>query len=175
MSDPFIAEIRMFPYSYAPHGWAYCDGQSIPISQNQTLFALLGIIYGGDGRTRFSVPNLKGRVPLGSGCGPGLSSYLQGQTGGVRDASLNPSNLPAHRHGAKYSTARATTDDPTGNFVAKDTDVDVDYWADDDGSYIPMSSSALAQAGGKAPHMNCQPFVVVPFCIALDGVYPTRS
>jgi microcystin-dependent protein len=177
MSDPFIGEIRMFPYSFAPRGWAYCLGQEISIGENQALFAILGIMYGGNGRTTMGLPNLQGRAPVQQGQGPGLSSYPIGALGGQPVSHLDEAQLPEHTHGAKSTMATATSGVP-GNtmYTAKEDDTSSKFWADSDpDNAAPMANKALAPAGNDKDHENRQPFLTIPFCIALEGIFPTRS
>ncbi len=179
MSEPFYAEIRMFPYNFAPRDWAYCDGQYLSVVQNTALFSLIGTTYGGYSRygvDYFAIPDLRGRVPLHPRTGPGLSSHMLGQLGGESTVRLQEDNLPTHTHNVRYSMEDAFTNDPSKMCVAKEKDTDIKIWAEDEGTdYIPMASSALKKSGGVDPHENRQPFLVVPFCICLDGLYPPRS
>jgi microcystin-dependent protein len=156
MSDPFVAEIRLFAGNFAPRGWAFCNGQLLPISQNTALFALLGTSYGGDGRTTFALPDLRGAVPVGAGRGPGLSDRVLGEQGGVPTVTLLRSELPAH--GVPASTARATTNRATDAVPAAG------------GRY---ATGAVAQAN-PVPHNNRPPHLGLHYIIALQGIFPPR-
>ena len=171
MADPFVAEIRIFPFNFAPKGWAWCNGQLLPISQNTALFSLLGTIYGGDGKSTFALPNIMGRTLMHPRQGPGLSLHDLGETGGSETVTLLESEIPAHAH-----TARALNDDglseaPVGNVPAKNKF----YHTDNAQPLVPMSASALAPAGGSTPHNNMQPYLTFYFNIALQGVFPPRT
>jgi microcystin-dependent protein len=174
MADPFVAEIRIFPFNFAPRGWAWCDGQLLPISQNTALFSLLGTTYGGDGRSNFALPDLQGRAPMHPGQGPGLSLHDLGETGGSETVSLLESEIPAHAH-----TLRAFNDVgdyplPQGNSLAT-VGGDNLYQSNTSQNLVPMSDNALAPAGGDAPHNNLMPYLTFYFCIALQGVFPPRT
>ncbi len=175
MSEPFIAEIRMLPYSYAPKYWAYCDGGLMDINQNTALFALIGTTYGGNGRTTMGLPNLQGRAPLHQGHGPGLSYYRLGQMGGNPGIPLHINNLPAHKHTAYAVRKASDSDDPTDRLLSQDKDNNTYKTEPDPSNHVPMSISALSQSGGGKDHENRQPFLCVPFCIALQGIFPSRN
>lgn len=173
MSDPFVAEIRIFGFTFAPRGWATCDGQLLPISQNTALFSLLGTSYGGNGTTNFGLPNLQSRAPLHWGQGAGLSQYDLGESGGVANVTLQAANVPAHSHGVLAATGAAGATSPTNN-----------AWAAGTGRTPPpqfQSGAPNAQmlptgpAGQGQPHNNLQPYLTLNFCIALQGVFPPRS
>jgi microcystin-dependent protein len=161
----------MFAGNFAPRGWALCDGQLVAISQNPTLFSLLGTTYGGDGRITFGLPDLRGRVPVHYGNGPGLSSRNIGQKSGAESVTLVSTQLPSHTHPLQGSTDAATTQDPTGNVFAR-TSGDA-YGSDFSASN--MNGAALGNSGGNQSHTNLMPFQVVNFIVALVGVYPSRS
>jgi microcystin-dependent protein len=172
MADPFVAEIRIFPFNFAPRGWAWCDGQLLPISQNTALFSLLGTTYGGDGKSTFALPDLQGNAPMHPGQGPGLSLHDLGEIGGSETVSLLEWEIPSHAH-----TLRASLDDgdltipaPTRS-LAKAQGQNVYAPA---GSSVQMSGDALAPAGGDQPHNNMMPYLTFYFCIALQGVFPQR-
>jgi microcystin-dependent protein len=169
MADPFVAEIRVFPFNFAPRGWAWCDGQLLPLSQNTALFSLLGTTYGGNGRSNFALPDLQGRVPMHPGQGPGLSLHDLGETGGSETVSLLESEIPAHSHGARGTDERGDLTSPVGNWLATGTNM---YLAAVD---TQMAPEALAPAGGDQPHNNLQPYLTFYFCIALQGVFPPRG
>lgn len=174
MSDPFVAEIRIFPFNFAPRGWAFCDGQLMPISQNTALFSLLGTMYGGDGKSTFALPNFQGSAPMFWGQGPGLSLYDQGQTGGSETVTLLESELPAHAHqasGAAGSGPTSPTNSTWGTGVGR-TPPPVYV---DGNPNVSMAPATLTFAGGSLPHNNMQPYLTLNFCIAMQGVYPPRG
>ena len=170
--DPFVAEIRIFPFNFAPKGWAFCDGQILPLSQNTALFSLLGTTYGGDGKSNFALPNMQGNVPMHPGQGPGLSLHDLGETGGSETVSLLESEIPSHSHAMTVSAADAQTGSPVGQLFASGVGIGM-YAAP--GALTPLSDNALAPAGGDQPHNNMQPYLTLSFCIALQGVYPPRT
>jgi microcystin-dependent protein len=171
--DPFVAEVRIFPFNFAPRGWAFCDGQLLPISQNTALFSLLGTTYGGDGKTNFALPDLQGRAPMHPGQGPGLSLHDLGEIGGSDTVSLLESEIPAHAHLLQTSAADVGEDNsPTGGALARSTGGAL-YGAPV--NLVAMSSNALAPSGGDQPHNNMMPYLTLNFCIALQGVYPPRT
>ena len=164
MSEAFIGEIRMVSFNFPPKGWAFCNGQLLPIAQNQALFSLLGTMYGGNGTTTFALPNLQGRSPVHVGSG-----LTQGQIGGEQAHTLIMSEMCAHTHGAKASTGAPTTGTPANNVWAA---LPGSYSANADGY---MNQTLDAPAGGGQPHENMQPYLVINFVIALTGIYPSRS
>jgi microcystin-dependent protein len=174
MSDPFIAEIRIFPFNFAPRGWALCDGQVMSISQNTALFSLLGTTYGGDGKTTFALPDLQGRAAMHSGQGPGLSSHDLGEAGGSETVSLLQSEMPAHPHNLQAQAAPADVAIPTGAVPARVIGT-TPYLPPAGGPLVSMAPVALGGAGGDQPHNNMQPYLTVNFCIALQGIFPPRS
>ena len=173
MADPFLAEIRIFPFFFAPHGWAFCDGQVLPLSQNTALFALLGTTYGGDGKSNFALPDLQGRAPMHPEQGPGLSLHDLGETGGSETVTLLEAEIPAHSHAANASQADAIERIPTGQLFA--TGIGIGYYAPASGGTTQLSPNALTPAGGDQPHNNLQPYVTFNFCIALQWVFPPRT
>ncbi len=178
MSDQFVAEIRIFGFNFAPAGWAFCDGQIMPISQNTALFSLLGTLYGGDGRTTFALPNLQGATPLQQGQGPGLSLRNLGESGGEETVTLLASEMPAHNHSAQAVAAGGTTVSPSGAAWAEGRSGRITsphYAAFDSNSTVAMAPAALAVAGGNQPHNNMPPYLTLNFCIALTGTFPARS
>jgi microcystin-dependent protein len=173
--DPFVGEIRAFPFNFAPTGWAMCNGQLLPISQNTALFSLLGTYYGGDGRSTFALPNLQGSVPLGAGQGAGLRDYYPGERGGSASVTLLPSEMPAHGHQLIASGETATVRRP-GPDRALAVSVDANAYAPTDaGPAVSLSPLAATVAGGSQPHNNMQPTLILNFCIALQGVFPPRG
>jgi len=170
--DPFVAEIRIFPFNFAPKGWAWCDGQLLPLSQNTALFSLLGTTYGGNGKSNFALPDLQGRTPMHPGQGPGLSLHDLGETGGSETVSLLESEIPAHSHAVQVSGQDATTRVVTGQMPA--TGIGVSIYGPQP-TTVSLSPNALAPAGGDQPHNNMQPYLTFYFCIALQGVFPPRG
>ncbi|MCC3156169.1 tail fiber protein [Hymenobacter sp. 15J16-1T3B] len=170
-NDPYVGEIILAAFNFAPRGYARCDGQLLPIQQNTALFALLGTTYGGDGRSNFALPNLNGCVPIGAGQGPGLSLRGLGDSGGVATVTLLESEIPAHTHTVEltYSTALGTTDSPANAFLASNASGLPQYAATGTGS---MGGGAI---GGAQPHNNLQPYQTLAYYIALQGVFPPRS
>jgi len=176
MADPFVAEIRIFPFNFAPKGWAFCDGQLLPLSQNTALFSLLGTTYGGDGKSTFALPDLQGNSAMHPGQGPGLSLHDLGETGGSETVTLLVSEIPAHAH----TVGRALND--AGNSITPANSV----WAQSAAGrgaaalYIDgaptgtVNPNSLSVTGGGLPHNNMQPYLTLNFCIALQGVFPAR-
>ena len=171
MSDPFIGEIRMFAGNFAPRGWAFCDGQLLAVSQNDALFSLFGTTYGGDGRTTFGLPDLRGRIPIHAGTGPGLSSRVLGNRGGQEAVTLTPNQLPAHTHALQAARQPATDALPEGKVTAR---TDVDIYVEREPPATSMNESAITRAGGSQAHPNLLPFQCVYFIVALVGIYPPR-
>src|SRR5687767_10648488 len=172
MADPFVAEIRIFPFNFAPRGWAWCDGQLLPLSQNTALFSLLGTTYGGDGKSNFALPDLQGRAPMHPGQGPGLSLHDLGETGGSETVTLLESEIPAHNHfvGAAdpQDPGNLQVGGPTRVFAFSGNGTAYNAAA----SLTAMAPESLAPAGGDQPHNNMQPYLTFYFCIALQGVFP---
>ena len=173
MADPFVAEIRIFPFNFAPTGWAFCDGQLLPLSQNTALFSLLGITYGGDGKSNFALPDLQGRAPMHPGQGPGLSDHVLGESAGSETVTLLESQIPIHGHGLRAAVPPGTLNagSPT-RALARSSGGTV--YQTSSAALVPMSLQALAPAGGGQPHNNMQPYLTLNFCIALQGVFPPR-
>jgi microcystin-dependent protein len=173
MADPFVAEIRIFPFSFAPKGWAWCNGQLLPISQNTALFSLLGTTYGGDGKSTFALPDMQGNAPMHPGQGPGLSLYDLGQTGGSDFVTLLESEIPAHAHSINASRSDATDPSPANEQFAKG--IGLGYYAAPSASFNQFNPQALTPAGGSLPHNNMMPYLTLNFNIALQGVFPPRG
>lgn len=178
MSDPFLGEIRIFAGSSAspPRYWAFCSGQHLPISQNQALFALIGVTYGGDGISYFMLPNLNGRVPIGADQGPSLSPYKLGDAGGVEQVTLAPTQLPQHTHAimASHDTASSSQSGPIVTFATvADPALLYDDLSKDSGTDANFSGAAIQSAGGSAPHDNYMPTMALHYIIALAGIYPS--
>jgi microcystin-dependent protein len=172
MSEPFIAEIRIFASNFAPRGWAFCDGQRLPIAQNTALFSLVGTTFGGDGRTDFGLPDLRGRTTMHPGRGPGLTDRLLGESGGQGSVTLTQAQMPAHNHSARATQSEGTSATPAGNTWARDEAGDAYR---NDTANVSMSDETLAVAGSSQSHNNLQPYLVLNFIIALEGLYPSRS
>ena len=172
MANPFVAEIRIFPFNFAPKGWAFCDGQILPLSQNTALFSLLGTTYGGDGKSNFALPNLQGSAPMHPGQGPGLSLHDLGETGGSETVTLLESEIPSHSHQQSVSSQLGLENNPVGQLFAMGDGVNM-YATP--GALTPMSDQILPPAGGDQPHNNLQPYLTLNFCIALQGVFPPRT
>ncbi len=174
MADPFVAEIRIFPFNFAPKGWAWCDGQLLPLSQNTALFSLLGTTYGGNGKSNFALPDLQGRAPMHPGQGPGLSLHGLGETSGSETVTLLESEIPSHTH-----ALGAVAGDPADQFAP--TPATTFARSNSGNAWAPaanltaLAPEALAPAGGDTPHNNMQPYLTFYFCIALQGVFPPRS
>jgi microcystin-dependent protein len=167
MSNPFIGEIRMFGGNFAPAGWAFCEGQLIPISENDALFTLIGTTYGGDGQETFALPDLRGRLPIHQG-----NSFTLGQQGGVEEVTLTTQQIPSHTHALVGATGNGSQGNPAANFLASSTIVKL-Y-----GSETPdtaMAASSIGPAGGSQPHTNFQPYLCISFIISLFGIFPPPS
>ena len=173
MSEPFLAEIRIFGFNFAPQGWALCAGQLLSISQNTALFSLLGTQYGGNGTSNFALPNFQGRLAIGQGQGPGLTQRLVGETGGEQFVTLNSNQLPAHTHPATCNNAVGTSYDPAGQVWSQDAGGNQEYGNSTVAGQ--MAPNAILPAGGGLPHNNLQPFEVLSFCIAMQGIFPARN
>ena len=174
MSEPFIAEIRMFASNFAPRNWAFCNGQLLPIAQNTALFSLVGTTYGGDGRTNFGLPDLQGRAPIHVGQAPGLTSRRLGETGGASTQTLTVQQMPSHSHMLKSSPDPADTLDPGGNLLAESSPLK-DQQFNTAGLTASMHSESIGPMGGNQPHNNLPPYLAVNFIIALTGYYPSRD
>jgi microcystin-dependent protein len=168
VSDPYLGEIKLVPYGFEPKGWAFCDGRELPINQNQALFALLGTNFGGDGKTTFRLPDLRGRVPVGMGDAATGTVYALGETGGEESVKLTVAQLPAHGHSVRASSAAATTKKPAN------------AWPAAGGAYAPASDTTMAatmvgRSGSGKPHDNRQPYLGLAYVIALQGIFPARN
>lgn len=174
MADPFVAEIRIFPFNFAPRGWAWCDGQLLPLSQNTALFSLLGTTYGGNGKSNFALPDLQGRAPMHPGQGPGLSLHDLGETGGSETVSLLESEIPGHTHTLNFSNTTAIASVPPSNAAFSNSP------QQNASVYTSVTSPTAtggmtSPAGGDQPHNNMMPYLTFYFCIALQGVFPPRT
>lgn len=166
MAEPFLAEIRLFAFGLTPQGWARCNGQFLPINQNQALFALLGTQYGGDGRTTFALPDYRGRTPIHVGAG-----FIAGQRGGAPSHTVTLAQLPSHTHAVRASTSTtAGTSAPSGRYLGRGNNVYSDSPATG-----TLSPATVVSVGGSQPHLNMQPFLALSYCIALQGIFPSQS
>jgi microcystin-dependent protein len=173
--DPFVAEIRIFPFNFAPKGWAWCNGQLLPLSQNTALFSLLGTTYGGDGKSNFALPDLEGRAAMHPDQGPGLSLHDLGETGGSETVTLLESEIPNHTHALRANTDIADVQNPSSaRSIARSQNANA-YKAPSGQPQVTMSAQSLAPAGGDQPHNNMQPYLTFYFNIALQGVFPPRT
>ena len=170
MSEPFLAEIRMVGFNFAPRGWAFCDGQILPINQNQSLYSLLGTTYGGDGRTSFALPDLRGRTPIHVGASNGTLHTL-GQKSGAESVTLSEAEMPRHRHVVQGSSVAVDSNDPTGNLLGDNLGLIYQQLF----SLVSMDSAMIPSVGGGQAHNNMQPYIAVNFCIALRGLFPSRN
>jgi microcystin-dependent protein len=171
MSEPFVGEIRMFAGNFAPRGWAFCDGQLLAVSQNDALFSLFGTIYGGDGRTTFSLPDMRGRIPIHQGAGPGLSNRPLGSKAGDESVFLTANQIGVHNHSFMAANAAANDNRPKGNTMASAAGANT-YGS---GGGTAMSASAITMTGAGQPHTNLMPTLCVHFIVALFGIYPSRN
>lgn len=181
MSEPFVAQLSIFPFNFPPKGWAFCDGQLLPISQNTALFSLVGTFYGGNGTSNFALPNLQGMVPIHQGQGPGLEPFDIGESGGEAQVTLLESEVPGHSHALFAESVAATTNSSSGTMLAEGTGGSLrGRFAVN--TYAPAgTATTLAPAqlnggpGSNLPHNNLQPYLTLNWCIALQGVFPSRS
>ena len=171
MSEPFVGEIRMFAGNFAPRGWAFCDGQLLAVSQNDALFSLLGTIYGGDGRTTFGLPDLRGRIPIHAGSGPGLSPRRLGAKAGAENETLTTNQLASHSHDWNANTAASTVATPQGKVLA----AGLPRLFNPVDQNTSLASTTIANTGGTQSHTNLMPTLCIHFIIALVGIYPSRQ
>ena len=176
MSTQFLGEIRMFGYTFAPRGWMDCNGSLLAISQYDALFSLLGTTYGGDGQSTFALPDLRGRLPISQGQGPGLSNYVIGQVAGAETVTVLSTQMPAHSHTAVATSASANVGSPGTTVLPGAISSDTLY-TNDVTNLVPnvMAASSVSLAGGSAPHENCMPTLTVRYCIAVEGIYPQQN
>ena len=167
MAEPFLSEIRIFSFDFPPKGWAFCNGQFLPINQNQALFALLGTTYGGNGQTTFALPNLQGRVPIHEGSG-----HTLGEAAGSTAVTISQQTMPQHLHFLNVTSADGTATDPTGNYYAKALN---NAYASAGGNLVSMSANSVGHVGGSQPHTNMMPYLALNFCIALQGIFPSQN
>jgi len=171
MSEPFVGEVRMFAGNFAPRGWAFCDGQLLAVSQNDALFSLFGTIYGGDGRTTFALPDLRGRIPIHAGTGPGLSPRRLGSKAGPEQVTLTVNQLPSHTHTYNASTTAASGNSPNDALIGDSPSLDVFAGA---APSVDFATQAITAVGGSQSHTNLMPFLCIHFIVALFGIYPSR-
>lgn len=169
MSEPFLAEVRMVGFNFAPRGWAFCDGQILPINQNQSLYSLLGTTYGGDGRTSFALPDLRGRTPIHVGASNG-THHAQGQKSGEETHTLSAAEMPQHDHVAQASNSDGNVNTAPGHLLARS----LNTYASP-GTTVPLHSGSVTNVGGGQAHDNMQPYLALNFCIALRGLFPSRN
>ena len=175
MSEPFIAEVRIFAGNFAPRSWAFCNGQLLPISNNTALFSLIGTTYGGDGRTTTALPNLQGRAPMHPGRGPGLTPRRLGQAIGINDVTLTEEQIPTHSHSFRVDSGPSTVTPPSAaSAVANSRGINA-WQSNTTTNLVDMASESIGNSGGGQPHSNEQPFLSLNFIIALQGLYPSRS
>jgi len=172
MADPFVGEIRIFGFNFAPRGWAFCDGQLLPISQNTALFSLLGTFYGGDGKSTFALPDMQGNAPVGAGDGPGLSPRFLGETAGSSSVTLLVSEIPLHNHLFNVLSDPGDLKDPSAHFLARSQNGSA-YTTP--GPLVNMNFQYISITGSSFPHNNMQPYLTANFCIAMQGVFPPRG
>lgn len=169
---PYVGEIRMFAGNFAPNGWMFCEGQPLPISENEVLFQLIGTTYGGDGEETFNLPNLASRVPIHMGTGPDGTTYQLGEMAGTEQETLTTQQIPIHNHALLVSTAGGNVNTPGGNVPGESAAIKVYI---DDTPTAAMNANAVTPAGGSQPHENCQPFLCINFIISLFGVFPSQT
>jgi len=175
MADPFVAEIRIFPFNFAPRGWAFCNGQILPISQNTALFSLLGTTYGGNGQSTFALPDLQGSAPMQPGQGPGLSLHDLGETGGSETVTLSQLEMPLHNHNYQVRPTAAVPPQNSPVALTGSRSNSRPYSPAASGTNVQMNTTAASPNGGSLPHNNLMPYLTLNFCIALQGIFPPRS
>ncbi len=174
MSEPFVAEIRIFAGNFPPRSWAFCNGQLLPVSQNTALFSLIGTTYGGDGRTTTALPNLQGRAAMHPGRGPGLTSRRLGQRGGVDSVTLSEAQMPSHNHSLRADTEVGESLNPDNNSLARSSG-SFSYQQNSSSNLVSLNSNAVGNTGGSQSHNNLQPLIAINYIIALQGLYPSRG
>ena len=174
MADPFVSEIRVVGFNFPPKGWAFCDGQLLPLSQNTALFSLLGTMYGGDGKSTFGLPEIQGQAVVGPGQSQGTSEYFEGERGGAENITLLTSEMPIHNHGAQASIDDAQFQAPAPDRALATSNPGFAYQTNSTQNLVNMNAQTITMAGGSLPHNNMQPYLVLNFVIALQGVFPQR-
>ena len=174
MAQPFVGEIRMFAGNFAPAGWMFCDGQLLPISENETLFQLIGTTYGGDGESTFALPNLQSRIPIHMGNGPDGVNYQLAEAAGTESVTLTTQQIPIHTHQLLGTGGLASTNDPTGNVLASSSGATIFPYGTDNPP-TNLSPQSIGPQGGSQPHENCQPFLCINYIISLFGLFPSPS
>jgi microcystin-dependent protein len=169
MAQPYVGEIRMFAGNFAPAGWMFCEGQLLPISENETLFQLIGTTYGGDGESTFALPDLRGRIPIHQG-----NSFILAETGGVQEVTLTVNQIPAHSHPLLASADLASSPDPLGNVLTQSRTAGVDLWLEDVPA-VNLVDNSIGPVGGSQPHTNFQPYLCINFIISLFGLFPSPT
>lgn len=172
MSSPYVGEIRMFAGNFAPNGWMFCEGQTLPISENEVLFQLIGTTYGGDGEETFNLPNLASRVPIHQGTGPDGTTYQMGEMAGVESVTLTTQQIPLHTHTMFGSTNAANAGNPSGKVIAQSPNVS---YMRIEQNEVNLNAAAVTPVGGSQPHENCQPFLCINYIISLFGVFPSQT
>jgi microcystin-dependent protein len=172
MAQPYVGEIRMFAGNFAPNGWMFCEGQTLPISENDVLFQLIGTTYGGDGEETFNLPNLASRVPIHMGTGPDGTTYQLGEMAGTEQETLTVQQIPSHTHPFTVSGDSAAGNNPVGNVIGKGANIDIFL---QDVPTQSMNANSVTPAGGSQPHENTQPFLCINFIISLFGVFPSQT
>ncbi|RPI25425.1 MAG: phage tail protein [Chloroflexota bacterium] len=172
---PYIGEIRMFAGNFPINGWVFCEGQLLPISENDALFTLLGTTYGGDGETTFGVPDLRGRIPIHKGTGPGGITYQMGEMGGVEEVTLTVNQIPSHNHPVLATSANATSQNPSNRLLAAPTSIDAYRVGGSTPPIVDLHANSVAAAGGSLPHTNLQPYLCINFIISLYGIFPSET
>jgi microcystin-dependent protein len=172
VAQPYVGEIRMFGGNFPPSGWAFCNGATMPISENETLFQLIGTTYGGDGESTFNLPDLQGRVPIHQGTGPDGSTFIVGEAAGVETVTLTIQQIPNHNHAFIGTGNPGTTTNPPTNIVAQNSGNNIYI---EDQAFVPLAPQSLLPDGGSQPHENLQPFLCVAFIISLFGIFPSQT
>jgi microcystin-dependent protein len=175
MAQPYVGEIRMFAGNFAPAGWMFCEGQLLPISENEVLFQLIGTTYGGDGQETFALPDLRGRLPVHQGQGPGLSSYFLAETGGAEEVTLPVTRIPAHSHPMLATNDTATQTNPGGQVLARFAQANIDPYLEQTPPNVNLAVTSITATGGSQPHTNLQPYLCVDFIISLFGIFPSPT
>jgi microcystin-dependent protein len=173
MAQPYVGEIRMFAGTFAPLGWLFCDGQQLPISENETLYQLIGTTYGGDGQETFNLPNLQSRVPMHFGNGPDGLNYPISQMAGVEEVTLTTQQIPNHSHQLLATLDFGTQSSPGDKVLARNSSTDI--YGPSDPPLAPMSAQSITPVGGSQPHENCQPFLCINYIISLFGIFPSPT